>query len=339
MDEYTQDPGGDVKAAHGGSALHPIGHHPDHAAGADGSVAPRLAEIPNAAMAVAAAAESAAPAEPDDPACVPEGLKGAKGSHDEHLEDAPPEPWRPVGCELAHYNYRSAAGELLYDVVRYHPKRFRQRRPDPENPRGWLNGIAGVQRVLYRLPELLAVDPEAPVFVVEGEKDVDNLHAVTLIATCNPIGAGKWRDEYSLALVGRYVIVVPDNDEPGRKHALQVARSVALHARTVKNLTLPGVPPKGDVSGFLDAGHTAAELLSLAAAPTFDLERPRPAPAETRRERGQAEAGSPQAPRQGGGAGGHGGGVHRVRRRTRPGDHRNLPFERVVGVPCVRPQG
>src|SRR5438874_599443 len=117
------------------------------------------------------------------------------------MNDFTPEP-----CPAVNRTRRSSA------------KNPRGRRPAtvdgaPDSPRGWLSGIAGVERILYRLPELLAADPEAPVFVVEGEKDVDNLHERGLVATCNAMGAGKWRDEYSPALAGRDVLVLPDNDE------------------------------------------------------------------------------------------------------------------------------
>jgi hypothetical protein len=104
------------------------------------------------------------------------------------------------------------------------------------------------------------------VFVCEGEKDADRLAALGLTATTNPMGAGKWREEYAEPLRGRRVGLLPDHDEPGRKHAEQVAASLTRHgAVEVKVLPLPGLPDKGDVSDWLAAGHTAAELLSLAA--------------------------------------------------------------------------
>ena len=38
--------------------------------------------------------------------------------------------------------------------------------------------------------------------MVEGEKDADALTALGLTATCNPMGAGKWRDSYTATLAG-----------------------------------------------------------------------------------------------------------------------------------------
>jgi putative DNA primase/helicase len=116
--------------------------------------------------------------------------------------------------------------------------------------------------VLYRLPELLAADPAAPVYVVEGEKDADRLISEGLVATCNPQGAGKWRDEYSRHLRGRNVVVIPDNDDAGRRHANTVIQSLAGLAKAIKRVELPDLPPKGDVSDWLER-HDILELREL----------------------------------------------------------------------------
>ena len=64
--------------------------------------------------------------------------------------------------------------------------------------------------MLYRLPELLSADPSFPVFIVEGEKDVDALRAIGVTAVCNPMGALKWRDEYGVYFKGADVVVLRD---------------------------------------------------------------------------------------------------------------------------------
>lgn len=169
---------------------------------------------------------------------------------------------------VATYDYRDERGELLYQAVRLEPKDFRQRRPDPDKPGAWLWNLTGVRRVLYRLPELLAAEA-SPVYVVEGEKDVENLRALGLTATCNVGGAGKWADSYSAALAGRQVVIVPDLDTPGIEHAEKVARALAGVAGSVRVLRLPDLGPVvakhgRDVSDWLAAGGTAARLVELA---------------------------------------------------------------------------
>jgi hypothetical protein len=143
---------------------------------------------------------------------------------------------------VATYDYHDETGNLLYQVVRFEPKNFRQRRPDRRG--GWLWNLKGVRRVLYRLPELLAADPATWVFCVEGEKDVDNLVALGLLATCNAGGAGKWQDTYSEALRGRRVAVIPDGDSPGWTHAHDVARRLHGIAEMVRLVDL------GQIKGF-----------------------------------------------------------------------------------------
>ncbi|MBX3426609.1 MAG: DUF3987 domain-containing protein [Pirellulales bacterium] len=164
---------------------------------------------------------------------------------------------------VAEYDYRDEAGELLFQVVRYEPKDFRQRRPKPGG--GWDWSVKGVRAVPYRLPELLA-EPTRPVVVVEGEKDADNLARIGVLATCNAGGAGKWTAEHAAFLRGRRVVVLADNDEPGRAHAQQVAKSLAGIAASVRMVELPGLPPKGDASDWLAAGGTRDDLKRLAEA-------------------------------------------------------------------------
>lgn len=168
---------------------------------------------------------------------------------------------------VAQYDYRDEAGNVLSQAVRYEPKDFRQRRPKPGG--GWDWSVKGVRVVPYRLPELLA-EPTRPVVVAEGEEDCDNLARIGVLATCNACGAGKWTAEHSAFLRGRWVIVLPDNDEAGRNHAQQVAQSLQGVAASVQIVELPGLPDKGDVSDWIAAGGTKDELKRLAeAAPVW----------------------------------------------------------------------
>jgi hypothetical protein len=167
--------------------------------------------------------------------------------------------------DIAAYDYRDAHGSMLYQVLRQQngtDKRFRQRRPDGNG--GWVWNLNGVDRVLYRLPDLLAADPAKPVFVVEGEKDADRLASLGLAATCSPHGAGKWREDYNVHLRDRRIIVIPDNDPPGQRHARQVAKNLVDVAASVQILELPDLPEHGDVSKWLDNGGDPADLMVLA---------------------------------------------------------------------------
>jgi len=162
------------------------------------------------------------------------------------------------------YEYRDRDGAPLFQVVRYDPKDFRQRRPDGRG--GWEWRLGQVRRVLFRLPELIeAIGQGRTVYIAEGEKGVNALASLGVAATCSPGGAGKWSSEYNSALAGADVVILPDNDEPGDRHAEQVAAAVRPLARSVRVLSLPGLPLKGDVADWIAAGGTAAQLEDLAA--------------------------------------------------------------------------
>lgn len=203
--------------------------------------------------------------------CAPEAITAALGLT---LADLMPPRSNGNGAKratnkatiTATYDYINADGELLYQVVRFAPKDFRQRRPDGAD--GWAWNMQGVQRVLYRLPELTDAGGDSFVFVVEGEKDADNLHAAGVIATTNPGGAGKWAQVDDAPLCGRHVVILPDADAPGRKHAQQVAAALHGKAASVRIVELPGGGK--DASEWLAAGGDVEHLIQMAdAAPEW----------------------------------------------------------------------
>ena len=158
------------------------------------------------------------------------------------------------------YNYRDKNGELIFQVVKGPNKTFRQRRPDGKGD--WVWNLRGVKRVLYRLPDLIS-RPGETVFVVEGERDTDRLQREGLLATTNPGGAGKWSNKYNNYLKCRDTVILPDNDNPGGKHAQEVATALYGVARSIKIVALPDLPEKGDVSDWLSSGHPIEELVSI----------------------------------------------------------------------------
>jgi putative DNA primase/helicase len=158
------------------------------------------------------------------------------------------------------YDYRDESGSLLYQAVRMEPKDFRQRRPDGKG--GWIWKLEDTRRVLYNLPEIARSDGKT-VFIVEGEKDADNLRAVGLCATTNVGGAGNWREEYNGWLRWCHVVILPDNDEAGVKHGRLVAAHLREAAQSVRVVSLPGLAHKGDASDFLQLPHAPEYLKEL----------------------------------------------------------------------------
>jgi RecA-family ATPase len=166
------------------------------------------------------------------------------------------------------YDYCDEDGATLFRVERRGKDAvppFLQHGPDGNGGFHAARGcMQNVRRVLYRLPELLAADPAEIVFICEGEKDADRLAAVGLIATTNPGGAGKFVMDFALALAGRKVIVLQDNDEAGANHVAAVLGVIQNVAASATTLLLPGLPPKGDVSDWMASGGSAFELKQLA---------------------------------------------------------------------------
>jgi hypothetical protein len=200
---------------------------------------------------------------------------------------------------VATYDYVAADGKLLFQVVRWEPKFFSQRPPDGKG--GWRKGkgaMKGVERVIYRLPAVLAaVASNRTIYICEGEKGVHALESIGLVGTCSPGGAGKWKNPaYDRPLDGADVVILPDNDPqkvndktgepmwhpdgrpvlPGQDHAVDVARRL-VGAGPVRVLMLPGLPLKGDVADWVAAGGTAAELERLAGEQPYCADKERPA--------------------------------------------------------------
>ncbi len=219
--------------------------------------------------------------------CTREELAGGISRHDKS-EAFPHKLSGPCACGVTHmqadrnatieaeYNYVDETGKLLFQAVRMIPKTFRQRRPDGVG--GWIWNLQDTRRVLYRLPELLAADRGAPVFIVEGEKDVDTLRSHGFVATCNPMGAKKFhfvKECSHEVLADRHIVIIPDADDDGRKHGDQVEAIVRVVAASVRRFEMPGAK---DVSDWFGAGGTAGQLEVIRAAtpPSMRVARDEP---------------------------------------------------------------
>ena len=192
-----------------------------------------------------------------------------------------PEPQTGRREIVATYRYRDAAGVEVRQKVRYAPKDFRIRHRDPAGQ--WVYKAGDGPAVLYRLPEVNAALAEGrTVFLCEGEKDCDRLAALGLVATTNIEGAAKpdqkakWRPEYTAQLAGAArVVVLPDNDPPGKAHMQAIAQALRGQVADLRILELPELPAKGDVSDWLNQGHTLDQLQALAAtAPALLIQDP-----------------------------------------------------------------
>lgn len=193
-----------------------------------------------------------------------------------YAKDDRPQKWTDE------YRYTDSNGNFLYRVGRVAlgggKKRFDQQRFDAVSSQ-WIGGeqcMEGVERVPYRLNELKS---SKLIFVDEGERDCHTAQSSGLetrlgaVSTCNPGGALKgWNGWGKRYLTGKTVVIFPDNDDAGFDHARRVYQDVAPHATQCVIVQLPNLPPKGDLSDFLDAGGTVEEIEHLVLAALDDPE-------------------------------------------------------------------
>jgi hypothetical protein len=168
---------------------------------------------------------------------------------------APP----PGGSIVAIYDYTDHTGAVLYQVVRFEPKTFRQRQPRPGG--GWRWNLHGVSRVLYDLPTVLeTVTHGRVVMVCEGERDADTIARLGLCSTTCNEGAGAWLPSYSETLRGAgLVVILADNDRAGEEHGEQIARS--LHGHNVPVKVVCPWEPGQDVTEWMERGGTFGALI------------------------------------------------------------------------------
>jgi DNA polymerase-1 len=179
----------------------------------------------------------------------------------------------PDGRFIKHHTLRFASppeGEVHHPECRgdhfnssRKDKDFLQARPDDNG--GYVFGLDGVQTILYNLGSVIQAALRGQMVVwAEGEKDAENgRECLGLTTTTCPMGAKHFKPHYAGYLTGAHVVVVEDNDGPGREHAEKVARELLPFAASVKILKLPEVPEKGDLTDWIDAGGTREEFDSL----------------------------------------------------------------------------
>lgn len=177
------------------------------------------------------------------------------------------------------YEYTDEHGRVLYEVCRFFPKTFKQRVPQPGGGYTWKLG--DTPRVWFKLPSLLQGLTQGKVtFICEGEKDANRLAELGLIATSLAGGAAFTGSRHFANVAtahfrGARIVLLPDNDEPGREHMQRIADRLTPLATWVRTLALPGLAEKGDVSDWLDAGGDVAQLKALVASTQTAVAPPR----------------------------------------------------------------
>jgi hypothetical protein len=200
---------------------------------------------------------------------------------------------RHRGPRSALWTYNDAAGEPVGVVARWNlPDGKKDIRPASRNGAGWRLGGMTEPRPLYCLPDLASA---TRVYVCEGEKAADAVRAIGLTATTSAHGAQSAAKTDWGPLAGKEVVILPDNDPPGRKYADAVAGLLAklTPAPVVKLVELPDLPDGGDAADFVEAREgtdigalrrivegLADEAEPLESTPTGSIERRKPFPTD-----------------------------------------------------------
>lgn len=174
--------------------------------------------------------------------------------------------------KIAQYRYTDESGMNPVYKVRFSDKSFRWEQWD--SLKGWVYSRKGIKPMLYNMENLKAANP---VYLVEGEKDVETLISHGLAAASPPDGAkSKWYPHYTEILTGKDIIIIPDNDSPGKELARTEANELAGKANSVKIISLtdewPGLPEKGDISEVFQMDKPEDVLTKLEALVTVTKE-------------------------------------------------------------------
>ncbi len=217
--------------------------------------APRTGKASGEKPASAHAAKPAAPAQPAQKKAVDLNMLRVGGEYNVRRKNpvSGKDEWVKEAI-LKCYEYTDEKGNPQLRVYRTSGKNFPTVHLDGGK---WYWGDGDKKDLLYKLPRVLkAIEKNTPVLLVEGEKDVETLESMGYVATSNKGGAGKWSEKLSSYLTGAKVIVIPDNDEPGRKHGKIVCNALSGVAREVRLVTLrrtktAQLPEKGDISDLV----------------------------------------------------------------------------------------
>ncbi|MEQ2130391.1 AAA family ATPase [Caldanaerobacter subterraneus KAk] len=177
-----------------------------------------------------------------------------------------------IGEETAHeldakipriFLYTAEDEMPLFRILRYDTAQRKTFKTQHFDGKEWKDGLGSARKVLYKLPKVReAIEKGETIFIVEGEKCVHAMEKLGLIATTNPFGAGHWQDTFSEQLQGaQKVVILPDNDSAGLKHAEKVKASLEKHGINARIVELPNLEKGGDIADLITRGGIDREKL------------------------------------------------------------------------------
>ena len=198
---------------------------------------------------------------------------------DEHGRCAVPLP-APTSEPIKKRRWRSALDPLIFcihdygsfEVVRFHQGSEHLPKCMPRHcdamGRLWFGLPRDVRcsgTPLYREAEAVAaLRAGTPLYVVEGESDVDAVTKAGTVATCNPFGAEKFQLRHARTIAdvtsSAPIRVVRDMDEPGLRHVRQVRTRLLGAGVEAARIQMLQPAVGNDVRDHLSRGETLATL-------------------------------------------------------------------------------
>lgn len=164
------------------------------------------------------------------------------------------------------YDYKDESGKYLYSKIRFEKDENGKKEMlygvlDKEND--WLQyGLKGKRKTLYNLSELRqAAAQKRTIYYTEGEKDVETLRKMGMIATTAG-SSGDWRRIFSKYFSGVNVILLPDNDEAGEKLTGKMVSDLIGIANSIK-VVKTSDRKHGDVTDYFQDGYTLEDFNKL----------------------------------------------------------------------------
>ena len=163
------------------------------------------------------------------------------------------------------YNYVSINGEYAYTKIRLEGKKMLFGMLKDERFEYGLKGRSKKEfnAIFGSIPRIKeAIERNEPIFIPEGEKDVNTLIKKGYAAfSCG--GANDWNKNVSELCNGAEVIILADNDDPGKKLAATIEKDLKGISKSVKIIVPMPDTPKADITDYFEAGHTVEEFENL----------------------------------------------------------------------------
>lgn len=180
------------------------------------------------------------------------------------------------------YVYKDLVGNVLCRKVKLPSKKMWFERYESGK---WVSGLDGMTVPLYNLQEVVKANT---VYLCEGEKDAETINNAKkmasndtstengnspsflgLVGTTNHAGATSWAPHLTEQLRGKCVVIIPDNDEAGRKRVSKLCKALQNVAREIRVFCPPGVAEHGDVTDWVNAGGDCFQILGSSTALTL----------------------------------------------------------------------